>query len=163
VEAVGEPNAALLRLRQCPVSAVICALRMPGADGMTTLNEVRTIQPHAARMMLIGPADIGRVMTDPRQVDVFRYLSKPWVPDQFLIHLLAAFDHSDEAQMHRRLTDATQLVRYGRRADDVPPPKDAARKGIAMVDRGPLGEVLMPQSLPTLPGDLWAIERIHIA
>jgi PAS domain S-box-containing protein len=164
VESFGDSQATLLRLRQCEASVVISALRMPGGDGMTLLNEVRHLQPNAIRMMLIGPADIGRVMNDPQQVEVFRYLSKPWGAGQFLVHLQAALDQSDQTQIRQRWSDATQLVQYGRRAGDLPPSRHAVRrKGIAVVDRGPLGEVLMPQSLLTVPGDLWAIERIHIA
>jgi hypothetical protein len=110
--------------------------------------------------MLLGPADLVRAIDDERQVDVFRYVSKPWIQDHFLAHLQAALHHVEQARANLVLGDAVRGARYQpnpveaelRRLENLEP-------GITDVGRSPLGEVLMPQSLLTLPGDLWVSPR----
>jgi len=130
---------------------------MPVADGIAFLSQARNIQPNAVRMMLLDPDDdFRRAIDDERQVDVFRYVSKAAAQDHFLTHLQAALDHVEQARANLVLGDAVRGARYQpslveielRRLEDLEP-------GITDVGRSPLGEVLMPQSLLTLPGDLW--------
>jgi len=138
------------------VDVIISDLRMPVMDGIELLARARNIQPNAVRMMLLGPTDLGLAIDDERQVEVFRYVSKPWVADHFLNHLQAALDHVEQDRANLVLGDAMRGARYQpssieielRRLEDLEP-------GITDVGRSPLGEVLMPQSLLTLPGDLW--------
>jgi diguanylate cyclase (GGDEF)-like protein/PAS domain S-box-containing protein len=156
VETFLDARSALERLREGPVDVIISDLRMPVTDGIALLDQARNIQPNAVRMMLLGPDDLGRAIDDERQVDVFRHVSKPWVADRFLNHLQAALDHVEQGRANLVLGDAMRGARYQpspveielRRLEDLEP-------GITDVGRSPLGEVLMPQSLLTLPGDLW--------
>jgi CheY-like chemotaxis protein len=156
VETFLDARAAVQRLREGPVDVIISGLRMASMDGITLLDQARGIQPDAVRMMLLGPTDLGRVIDDERQVDVFRYVSKPWIQDHLLMHLQAALDHVEQARASRVLGDAICVARYQpspmeielRRLEDLEP-------GITEVARSPQGEILMPKSLLTLPGDLW--------
>ena len=156
VETFLDAGSALERLRKDPVDVIISDLRMPVTDGIELLARARNIQPNAVRMMLLGPTDLGLAIDDERQVEVFRYVSKPWVADHFLNHLQAALDHVEQHRANLVLGDAMRGARYQpssieielRRLEDLEP-------GITDVGRSPLGEVLMPQSLLTLPGDLW--------
>lgn len=156
VETFLDARAAVQRLREGPVEVIVSDLRMPSMDGIALLDQARIIQPDAVRMMLLGPADLGHVIDDERQLDVFRYVSKPWVQDHLLMHLKAALDHVEHGRASRVLGDAIRVARYQpnpmeielRRLEDLEP-------GITDVARSPRGEVLMPQSLLTLPGDLW--------
>jgi diguanylate cyclase (GGDEF)-like protein/PAS domain S-box-containing protein len=156
VETFLDGRAAVQRLREGPVDVIISDLRMASMDGIALLGQARDIQPDAVRMMLLGPTDLGNVIDDERQVDVFRYVSKPWVQDHLLMHLQAALDYVEQGRASRALGDAIRVARYQpspmeielRRLEDLEP-------GITEVARSPRGEVLMPQSLLTLPGDLW--------
>ena len=156
VETFLDARSALERLRKDSVDVIISDLHMPVTDGIALLGQARNIQPNAVRMLLLGPADLGRAVDDERQVDVFRYVSKPWVADHLLTHLQAALDHVEQARANLVLGDAMRGARYQpspvetelRRLEDLEP-------GITDVGRSPLGEVLMPQSMLTLPGDLW--------
>jgi EAL domain-containing protein (putative c-di-GMP-specific phosphodiesterase class I)/DNA-binding NarL/FixJ family response regulator len=162
VETFCEPKAALRRVDQGAVDVVICALRMKDVDGMDFLNATRSVQPLATRMMLLGRADIELVMSDKRQLDVFRYLSKPWVLDQTLTHLEAGLEHAREVRAGALLADTTRLVQYEPGSANVTLAQRAERRReLRGMRRGPLGEVVMPLSLPTLPGDLWTMGRIH--
>jgi CheY-like chemotaxis protein len=156
VETFLDARSAVERLREAPVDVIISDLRMPVMDGIALLGQARNIQPNAVRMMLLGPSELGQAVDDERQVDVFRYVSKPWNQDHFLAHLRAALDHVEQARANLVLGDAVRGACYQpsaveielRRLEDLEP-------GITNVGRSPLGEVLMPQSLLTLPGDLW--------
>jgi diguanylate cyclase (GGDEF)-like protein/PAS domain S-box-containing protein len=156
VETFLDARSALQRLREGPVDVIISDLRMPLMDGIALLDQARNIQPSAVRMMLLGPADLARAIDDERQVDVFRHVSKPWIRDHFLAHLQAALDRVEQNRANLVLGDAIRGAPYRpsaveielRRLEDLEP-------GITDVGRSPLGEVLMPQSLLTLPGDLW--------
>jgi EAL domain-containing protein (putative c-di-GMP-specific phosphodiesterase class I)/DNA-binding NarL/FixJ family response regulator len=166
VETFDDSASALRRLSAGPVDVVICALRMGDSeelDGLATLADARAIQPNATRMMLLGSVDMGRVMREDRQVDVFRYVSKPWILDQFLNHLEAALREAERAGREHLHSEATRLAQYApSRIAALLPRRADARRGIGAVDRGPMGEVLMPHALLTLPGDLWTVGRNHV-
>ncbi len=97
IETCQDGEAALQRLQQGPVDVILSDLRMPGVDGLDLLRQAREIQPLALRMMLLGPQDFERVVSDARQVDVFRHISKPWRLDHVLAHFQAAFDQAAQA------------------------------------------------------------------
>ncbi|MBI5258295.1 MAG: EAL domain-containing protein [Burkholderiales bacterium] len=152
-----DPAEALRSLRDTACDLVICDLSMPGLDGETLLTAARMLQPDAVRMMLLAPTDMARVLDDPRQVDVFRYIQKPWTAEQLDAHLKAALAQVDrqrtQAAQHR-VEDGPGAARPGdlpwRRF--VPPPLPSA--GDLLL--GPGDELVLPTQLPTMPGDLWA-------
>jgi hypothetical protein len=111
----------------------------------------REVQPSAVRMMLLGPDDLARVIDDERQVEVFRYVSKPWTVEALMAHFDAALDHVDRLRAERGL-DAPE------RASDIVLELlqlEASDPGITRVARGPMDEMVLPSQLMTLPGDLW--------
>ncbi|HEY4066855.1 MAG TPA: EAL domain-containing protein [Burkholderiaceae bacterium] len=152
---------ALARLRRGAVDVVLSDLRMPGGDGLDFLAEARALQPDLVCLMLVGLGDIGSIVNDPRQGKVFRYITKPWDMDLLLQHVGAALAHAAHLGADRLGAEALQLARCGGAAAEAPNPSSHAepRRLIDIVDRGILGEVLMPHSLPTMPGDLWSSAR----
>jgi EAL domain-containing protein (putative c-di-GMP-specific phosphodiesterase class I)/DNA-binding response OmpR family regulator len=158
-----DPRDALQLARQNPFDIFAIDLRMPGIDGLTLTSMLRQIQPDAVRVMLLGPADLARVVEDERQVDVFRYVSKPCRPEQLYGHFQAALKQVDRARADGTLLGglasgdsaagaaslaATSLQQIGR--------------DIMTVDRGPLDEMVLPTQLPTMPGDLWALRDVRV-
>ena len=81
--------------------------------------------------------------------------------DHLLSHLQAALDQVEQNRANLLLGEAMRGGRYRpspveselRRLEGLEP-------GITNVGRNPLGEVLMPQSLQTLPGDLWVAPAV---
>jgi diguanylate cyclase (GGDEF)-like protein/PAS domain S-box-containing protein len=159
VEAFVDSSAALKRLHETQVDVLVSDLRMPGVDGIALMIQAKAIQPHAVRMMLLGPSDLARVIEDARQVDVFRYLWKPWTGEQLVGHFQAALDKVDQSRGEQALSEAISAGRYRpSRAELELLRLEEADPGITSVARGPLDEVLLPSQLMTLPGDLWAGE-----
>ncbi|NRF71109.1 EAL domain-containing protein [Aquincola sp. S2] len=147
---------ALERLRAGPVDVLLAAGNLPVLDGGTLLKLVKVLQPNTVRMMVLDAAELAAVADDPRQQDVFRYLSRGGVLDHLLQHLKAALDLTDRQRALRILDIAvdgapyqpTPVERELRRLEELEP-------GLTAMQHGPDGELLMPQTLPTMPGDLW--------
>lgn len=140
VELFADPLHALQRLQEARFDVIISDYRMPQLDGVTLLARATELDPRAVRMMLSAVADFGTALDAINRAGVFRYIPKPWHEPKLLADLNAAlaFDPCtipgpDELE-RRRL--------------------EALEPGITEVDWGPNGEVLMPDYLPTRPGEL---------
>ncbi len=159
VHAFVDPREALRFLHETSVDIIASDLRMPGLDGIALMSEARALQPDAVRLMLLGPTDMARVIEDRRQVDVFRYLPKPWVREQLLAHFQAALDKVEQRRADDWLLAQAAATSSGLRMDTRLLELlhlEEMEPGITAVARGPLGEVLLPSRMMTLPGDLWS-------
>lgn len=155
VDACAGARDALARILETPYDIVASGLRMPETDGIALLRRVRELQPHAVRMMLVEPSDLARVLNDERQVDVFRYLAKPW-SGAMLQHFQAAFEEVDRRRAQLSIADPALSSSPGLSEAELEL-RDIERQefGITAAPRAPLGEVELPTQLMTLPGDLW--------
>jgi DNA-binding NtrC family response regulator len=140
VEVCADPLQALQRLEQARFDVVISDCRMPRLDGVTLLASARELDPRTVRMMLSAAADFGTVLAAVNRAGVFRYIPKPWSEPQLLADLRAALAYDPCA--------APSAVELERRR------LEALEPGITQVEWGPNGEVLMPDHLPTRPGEL---------
>src|SRR5262249_42863049 len=64
------------------IHAVLSDQRMPGMSGVELLREAKTIRPETTRLLFTAHADIYAVIDAINQGHVFRYLVKPWDPDE---------------------------------------------------------------------------------
>jgi two-component system probable response regulator PhcQ len=123
-----DPQHALQRLHEARFDVLISDYRMPRLDGVTLLAHARDLDPRTVRMMLSAAADFGTVLAAVNRAGVFRYIPKPWTEPQLLTDVRAALE------LERRRLEALE-------------------PGITQVEWGPNGEVLMPDHLPTQPGE----------
>jgi DNA-binding NtrC family response regulator len=80
--------------------------RMPDMTGVQLLSRVEGEHPEAVRMIFTGYADIKAVIEAVNQGHIYRYITKPWDPDELLSVLrqaCAEYDHL--AGRQRLLTD----------------------------------------------------------
>ncbi|MFL5241693.1 MAG: ATP-binding protein [Gemmataceae bacterium] len=70
------------------VQVVMSDQRMPEMTGVEFLRRVRDHHPDALRLLITGYADIKAVIDAINQGSVYRYITKPWDPDelQTIIH-----------------------------------------------------------------------------
>ena len=169
VDACSHPHEALRKLRQQAYDIVVSDLGMPGMDGIGLLGQARELQPQALRIMLLGPSDLARVIDAEHQVDVFRYLPKPWSSKQFQAHFQAALQQLEQVQAMRTLKRDLPAARD---AAPTPPAQPAAAAPLTL-RRAPAAALhatlhipataeapatdwtSLPSQLPTMPGDLW--------
>ena len=64
------------------VQVVMSDQRMPGMTGVEVLRHAKRLRPEATRLLFTAYADIKAVIDAINQGSVFRYIAKPWDPDE---------------------------------------------------------------------------------
>ncbi len=65
------------------IQVVMSDQRMPGMTGVEVLRQAKRLRPEATRLMFTAYADIKAVIDAINQGHVFRYITKPWEPEEF--------------------------------------------------------------------------------
>ncbi|MBA4174977.1 MAG: hypothetical protein C0505_00215 [Leptothrix sp. (in: Bacteria)] len=89
---------ALGRAREQRFDVVMADLHMPELDGIGLLTLIAAIQPDAVRMMMTGANDFETAQRAINEAGVFRYLCKPWTPQELASHLTAALAQAASCQ-----------------------------------------------------------------
>lgn len=82
-------------LGQEEVHVVMTDQRMSGVTGVEFLQSIRGEYPDAVRLLFTGYADIRAVIDAINQGNVFRYITKPWDPDELMSILRDAVERYD--------------------------------------------------------------------
>src|SRR4051812_10507327 len=94
---------AIKLLDQEPVHVVMTDQRMPGITGVELLEQVRAKHPDAMRLMFTGYADIRAVVEAINRGNVYRYITKPWDPDELMAIIREACERYDLIEERKRL------------------------------------------------------------
>jgi signal transduction histidine kinase len=95
-------------MQENEVHCVMTDQRMPEQTGVEFLTKIRGEHPDAVRLLFTGYADIRAVIEAINQGNVFRYLTKPWDPDELQAVIRQACERYDMIVERKRLTDALQ-------------------------------------------------------
>ncbi|ETR70865.1 MAG: multi-sensor hybrid histidine kinase [Candidatus Magnetoglobus multicellularis str. Araruama] len=90
-------------LAKNPVHVIISDQRMPGLTGTEFFSHIRSDYPDVVRMILTGYADIEAVIESINHGNVFRYISKPWDPDEMVSIVRQAFEYHSLLEKNRKL------------------------------------------------------------
>jgi response regulator RpfG family c-di-GMP phosphodiesterase len=71
-------------LQQEEVHIIMTDQRMPSVTGVELLASVKARKPQAIRMLFTGFADLESIVAAINQGHVFRFLKKPWRPEDLL-------------------------------------------------------------------------------
>jgi signal transduction histidine kinase len=82
-------------LKEQEVHIVMTDQRMPEMTGVEFLRQVRGDHPDAIRLLFTGYADIKAVIDAINQGNVYRYITKPWDPDELQTVLRQACEQFD--------------------------------------------------------------------
>jgi signal transduction histidine kinase len=82
-------------LQEQEVHLVMTDQRMPEMTGVEFLGHVRGEHPEAIRLLFTGYADIKTVIDAINEGNVYRYISKPWDPDDLQIVIRQAAEQYD--------------------------------------------------------------------
>ena len=116
-------------LRRQPVHVIMSDQRMPEMTGVELLRRARGECPEAIRIVFTGYADIKAVIDAINQGQIYRYLTKPWDPDELLAVLGQACDYYDHiAERHRLLRDLREHLARS-------PDQDGAADLLTRLDR----------------------------
>jgi len=102
-------------LKRQDVALIITDQVLPSMSGVEFLERAIEINPRAIRMMLTGYADIGSLERAINTGHIYRYISKPWEPDEVRLNVkraLEAYDLSTEnVHLAAALADANDRLR----------------------------------------------------
>lgn len=100
---------ALAILGKRNIQVIVSDQRMPGVTGIELLARARREYPNATRLLLTAYADLQGVIEAINSGQVYRYITKPWDPDEIRMAIGDALERSwlmDENQ--RLLVDLTR-------------------------------------------------------
>ncbi|MHB1421944.1 MAG: ATP-binding protein [Gemmataceae bacterium] len=92
-------------LHEQPIHVVMTDQRMPEISGIEFLRSARRDRPEAIRLLFTGYADLKSVIDAINEGHVYRYITKPWDPDELLTILHQAGEQYDLLQERQRLLD----------------------------------------------------------
>ena len=75
---------ALEELDKEKFSLIISDQKMPGMTGVDFFIKAKTIQPDAVRILLTGYTDLESIILAVNQGQIYRYVTKPWEPVEFM-------------------------------------------------------------------------------
>lgn len=101
-------------LAEHPIDIIMTDQRMPEMTGVELMRRVKRRWPHAIRIVFTGYADIKAVIEAINRGGLYRYITKPWDPDE-LIELLheAAQEHDiivKRSEFHQAASDYFEQI-----------------------------------------------------
>lgn len=92
------------------IQVVLSDQRMPGLTGVDFFARIKTKYPDALKLILTGYSDIEAVIGAINDGQVFRYVTKPWNPDELETIIKEAFEKYELITKNRRLMYSLQLA-----------------------------------------------------
>jgi two-component system, response regulator PhcR len=99
---------ALVLLNREIIHVVMTDQRMPEMSGVEFLHKVRDQHPDAVRLLFTGYADIRAVIDAINQGNVYRYITKPWDPDELQSVIREACERFDLVAERQALLNELQ-------------------------------------------------------
>jgi signal transduction histidine kinase len=115
--------AALEIARAQELDVVIADQRMPEMTGVELLEQLRELKPDVAGIVLTGFTDPPALISAINRARVFRFLKKPWQPDDILEAVRQAGEHVYQTRAIRRL-----VALLARRTDELDASLDQVRR-----------------------------------
>lgn len=101
---------ALELMRREAVDVVLSDQRMPDTSGVDFLSRVRELYPDTVRLLITGYSDIRTVIDAINRGHVFRYIAKPWDPDELQTVIRQAVQQYEMVAERRRLIDELETA-----------------------------------------------------
>ncbi len=93
-------------MRENAVHIIMTDQRMPKVTGVELLTDVRAGHPQAVRMLFTGYADLDSIIAAINQGHIFKFLKKPWQPEDLEQAVREA------AAEYDRLVEQAEAVTY---------------------------------------------------
>ena len=86
------------------IDIIISDYRMPVMNGVEMLHLLKQDCPNALRMILSGQADLQGILMAINQAEIYRFITKPWIDEDFIITLEKAIQYHALTQENLRLS-----------------------------------------------------------
>ncbi len=104
-----DPQRALERLKSEAVQIIVSDQRMPQMSGAELLEQASAIAPQTLRILLTGYSDLDAAVDALNNGGIFRYLTKPWDPQEMAFTLRQAAEIAAR-QMPAETRDEAQAL-----------------------------------------------------
>jgi response regulator RpfG family c-di-GMP phosphodiesterase len=98
---------------------IITDQELPTMKGVEFLESAIGIAPRAIRMMLTGYADIGSLARAVNEGRIYRYITKPWEPDEVRLNVKRALRVVRSRERERQLAAALAQANDRLRAENL--------------------------------------------
>jgi DNA-binding NtrC family response regulator len=95
---------AIAILEEHDIHVVMTDQRMPQMTGVEFLKRVKAAHPEAIRLIFTGYADIQAIIDAVNQGNIYRYVCKPWDPEELIRAL------HDAGELYDRLGERERLL-----------------------------------------------------
>ncbi len=134
------PKEALDIYRQEKIDMVIADQRMPEITGIELLEKMKQISPEPVRMVLSAYTDIQYLIDAINRGEVYRYITKPWSPEELQITIKNALAHyqaeRDREQLSAELAERNkELSVKNRKLEEVLRELKAAQAQLVEMER----------------------------
>lgn len=144
VELFDKPADALARAEAVAFDLVVSDYRMPEMNGVEFLKAFRKIQPHAARIILSGYADLEGLVGAINEAEIFRFISKPWNDYDLRFAISQALIYRNLLMENQRLADMVRLQQGQLSRQELALRRlEEENPGITKVNWGPDGSVII--------------------
>jgi signal transduction histidine kinase len=92
------------------VQVIMSDQRMPGMTGVELLRKANEVRPETTRLLFTAHADIHTVIDAINQGHIFRYVAKPWNPDELEAIVHQAVEHHNLIVEKNRLVGELQSI-----------------------------------------------------
>ncbi len=92
------------------IQVIISDQRMPGMTGVDFFARIKEKYPDSLKLILTGYSDIEAVVGAINDGQVFRYITKPWIPDELESIIKEAFDKYELITKNKRLMRSLELA-----------------------------------------------------
>lgn len=79
-----DPEEVFARVGRERIDVIVSDQRMPKMFGAQVLARVKELSPHTMRILLTGYSDMAAAIEAVNQGEIFRYISKPWNPEDIV-------------------------------------------------------------------------------
>lgn len=120
-------------MRRHVIHVLMTDQRMPQMTGVELLRQARGECPEAIRIVFTGYADIKAVIDAINEGQIYRYLTKPWDPDELVAILRLGCDEYDRVTARRNLL--LDVRDYVKRCQKLPGDEMLQLTGTELLDR----------------------------
>jgi len=92
-------------VQQEEIALIITDQRMPGMTGIELLERAMEVYPHAIRILLTAFTDVDALIGAINTGRVYRYITKPWDPEELKITVKRAIELYDLTMENQRLLE----------------------------------------------------------
>ncbi|MGE3311519.1 MAG: HD domain-containing phosphohydrolase [Limisphaerales bacterium] len=108
VTATHDANEALDALRTTRYAVIITDQQMPKMTGLEFLAQAKELRPEATRILVTAVLNLGTVIEAINQGEIYRFIVKPWLREEFLGAIASAVERYRMVSAHTLLRDRAE-------------------------------------------------------